>query len=70
MEGRRYSEGLHCVGVKKRTFRYEENQTLGNYYAPEFLMYDKLSGIFGTAMTVEDAEFREVYHVPNQVSST
>ena len=45
----------------------EENQTLATITLQNyFLMYDKLSGMTGTAMT-EDAEFREVYHVPVQV---
>ena len=45
----------------------EENQTLATITLQNyFLMYDKLAGMTGTAMT-EDAEFREVYHVPVQV---
>ena len=65
MEGRRYSEGLHqAIEAKEGVYVREENQTLATITLQNyFLMYDKLSGMTGTAMT-EDAEFREVYHVP------
>nr|WP_314006965.1 preprotein translocase subunit SecA [Lancefieldella parvula] len=68
MEGRRYSEGLHqAIEAKENVQVREENQTLATITLQKyFLMYDKLSGMTGTAMT-EDAEFREVYHVPVQV---
>ncbi len=68
MEGRRYSEGLHqAIEAKEGVIVREENQTLATITLQNyFLMYDKLSGMTGTAMT-EDAEFREVYHVPVQV---
>lgn len=68
MEGRRYSEGLHqAIEAKENVAVREENQTLATITLQNyFLMYDKLSGMTGTAMT-EDAEFREVYHVPVQV---
>ena len=68
MEGRRYSEGLHqAIEAKENVQVREENQTLATITLQNyFLMYDKLSGMTGTAMT-EDAEFREVYHVPVQV---
>ena len=68
MEGRRYSEGLHqAIEAKEGVLVREENQTLATITLQNyFLMYDKLSGMTGTAMT-EDAEFREVYHVPVQV---
>ena len=65
MEGRRYSEGLHqALEAKERVLVREENQTLAiitlqNY----FRLYEKLSGMTGTAMT-EDAEFREIYKLP------
>ena len=65
MEGRRYSEGLHqAIEAKEGVYVREENQTLATITLQNyFLMYDKLSGMTGTAMT-EDAEFREVYHIP------
>ena len=68
MEGRRYSEGLHqAIEAKENVQVREENQTLATITLQNyFLMYNKLSGMTGTAMT-EDAEFREVYHVPVQV---
>ena len=68
LEGRRYSEGLHqAIEAKEGVHIREENQTLATITLQNyFLMYDKLAGMTGTAMT-EDAEFREVYHVPVQV---
>ena len=68
MEGRRYSEGLHqAIEAKEGVIVREENQTLATITLQNyFLMYDKLSGMTGTAMT-EDSEFREVYHIPVQV---
>ena len=68
MEGRRYSEGLHqALEAKEHVLVREENQTLATITLQNyFLMYDKLSGMTGTAMT-EDSEFREVYHIPVQV---
>jgi preprotein translocase subunit SecA len=62
MEGRRYSEGLHealeakeDVEIQNATQTYA-TVTLQNY----FRMYDKLSGMTGTAET-EAEEFREIY---------
>ena len=68
MEGRRYSEGLHqAIEAKEGVSVREENQTLATITLQNyFLMYEKLSGMTGTAMT-EDAEFREVYHIPVRV---
>ena len=65
MEGRRYSEGLHqAIEAKEGVSIREENQTLATITLQNyFLMYKKLSGMTGTAMT-EDSEFRQVYHVP------
>lgn len=62
MEGRRYSEGLHQALEAKEGLRVrEENQTLATITLQNyFRLYDKLSGMTGTAMT-EDAEFREIY---------
>ena len=68
MEGRRWSEGLHqAVEAKEGVLVKEENQTLATITLQNyFRLYDKLSGMTGTAMT-EDAEFREIYSLPVQV---
>ncbi len=65
MEGRRYSEGLHqAIEAKEGVAIKEENQTLATITLQNyFRLYDKLSGMTGTAMT-EDAEFREIYKLP------
>ena len=65
MEGRRYSEGLHqAVEAKEHVLVREENQTLATITLQNyFRLYEKLSGMTGTAMT-EDAEFREIYKLP------
>ncbi len=65
MEGRRYSEGLHqALEAKERVLVREENQTLATITLQNyFRLYEKLSGMTGTAMT-EDAEFREIYTLP------
>ena len=65
MEGRRYSEGLHqALEAKEHVRIREENQTLATITLQNyFRLYDKLSGMTGTAMT-EDAEFREIYKLP------
>ena len=65
MEGRRYSEGLHQALEAKENVRIrEENQTLATITLQNyFRLYDKLSGMTGTAMT-EDAEFRQIYKLP------
>ncbi len=62
MEGRRYSDGLHqAIEAKEGVLVKEENQTLATITLQNyFRLYDKLSGMTGTAMT-EDAEFREIY---------
>lgn len=62
MEGRRWSEGLHqAVEAKEGVRVKEENQTLATITLQNyFRLYDKLSGMTGTAMT-EDSEFREIY---------
>ncbi len=68
MEGRRYSEGLHqAIEAKEGVLVREENQTLATITLQNyFRLYDKLSGMTGTAIT-EDAEFREIYDLPVQV---
>ena len=65
MEGRRWSEGLHqAVEAKEHVLVREENQTLATITLQNyFRLYDKLSGMTGTAMT-EDAEFRQIYNLP------
>ena len=65
MEGRRYSEGLHqALEAKESVLVREENQTLATITLQNyFRLYEKLSGMTGTAMT-EDAEFREIYKLP------
>ena len=65
MEGRRYSEGLHqAIEAKEGVRIREENQTLATITLQNyFRLYEKLSGMTGTAMT-EDAEFRQIYNMP------
>ncbi|MCE5315099.1 MAG: SEC-C metal-binding domain-containing protein [Armatimonadota bacterium] len=62
MFGRRWSDGLHqAVEAKEGVPVEEENQTLATItYQNYFRLYDKLSGMTGTAMTEED-EFRKIY---------
>ena len=65
MEGRRYSEGLHqAIEAKEHVRILEENQTLATITLQNyFRLYDKLSGMTGTAMT-EEGEFRQIYNLP------
>ncbi len=65
MEGRRYSEGLHQALEAKEGVRIrEESQTLATITLQNyFRLYEKLSGMTGTAMT-EDTEFRQIYNLP------
>ena len=53
MEGRRYSEGLHqALEAKEHVLVRQENQTLATITLQNFFrLYDKLSGMTGTAMT-------------------
>ncbi|MBS3808549.1 MAG: preprotein translocase subunit SecA [Desulfobacterales bacterium] len=62
MPGRRYSEGLHQALEAKEKVRIEnENQTLATITFQNFFrMYNKLSGMTGTADT-EAAEFKKIY---------
>ena len=71
MEGRRYSEGLHqALEAKERVHVREENQTLATITLQNyFRMYEKLSGMTGTAIT-EDKEFRDIYKLPVQMIPT
>ena len=62
MMGRRYNEGLHqAIEAKEGVSIQKESQTLATItFQNYFRMYDKLSGMTGTAMT-EESEFREIY---------
>lgn len=62
MPGRRYSNGLHqAIEAKEGVEVAKENKTLATITFQNFFrMYDKLSGMTGTAMTEED-EFRQIY---------
>jgi len=62
MEGRRYSDGLHqALEAKEHVQIEKENQTLASItFQNYFRMYDKLSGMTGTADT-EAAEFKNIY---------
>jgi preprotein translocase subunit SecA len=63
LEGRRYSEGLHQALEAKEGLRIrEENQTLATITLQNyFRMYEKLSGMTGTAAT-EANEFAKIYN--------
>jgi len=65
LEGRRWSEGLHqAVEAKEGVSVQEENQTLATItYQNYFRLYDKLSGMTGTALT-EATEFMKIYELP------
>ena len=62
LQGRRYSEGLHqAIEAKEKVEIKQENQTLATITLQNyFRLYDKLSGMTGTAMT-EAAEFSQIY---------
>jgi preprotein translocase subunit SecA len=64
LEGRRYNEGLHQAIEAKESVRVrEEYQTLATITLQNyFRLYDKLSGMTGTAMT-EASEFDKIYKV-------
>ena len=65
LEGRRWSEGLHqAIEAKEGVRIQEENQTLATItYQNFFRLYDKLSGMTGTALT-EATEFMKIYELP------
>jgi preprotein translocase subunit SecA len=65
LDGRRWSEGLHqAVEAKEGVSVQEENQTLATItYQNFFRLYDKLSGMTGTALT-EATEFMKIYELP------
>jgi preprotein translocase subunit SecA len=74
LEGRRWSDGLHqAVEAKEGVAIEEENQTYATITLQNFFrLYDKLSGMTGTAMT-EASEFHAIYKLdvvqipPNRV---
>ena len=62
LSGRRYSEGLHqALEAKERIEIQDENQTLATITLQNyFRLYNRLSGMTGTAMT-EASEFHQIY---------
>lgn len=62
MFGRRYNEGLHqAIEAKEGVKIAQESKTLATITFQNFFrLYNKLSGMTGTAMT-EEAEFNEIY---------
>ena len=62
MFGRRYSDGLHqAIEAKEHVKIEKENKTLATItFQNYFRLYEKLSGMTGTALT-EENEFREIY---------
>ncbi|MFT2090167.1 preprotein translocase subunit SecA [Paraglaciecola sp. 2405UD69-4] len=71
MEGRRWSEGLHqAVEAKEGVKIQNENQTLASItFQNYFRLYDKLSGMTGTADT-EAFEFQSIYGLDTVVIPT
>src|SRR6267142_1763159 len=74
MQGRRYSEGLHqALEAKEHVQVQPENQTLASItFQNYFRMYEKLSGMTGTALTEADELFDiyklEVVEIPTNVA--
>ncbi|RPF54369.1 preprotein translocase subunit SecA [Aquisalibacillus elongatus] len=64
MKGRRYSDGLHqAIEAKEGLQIQKESMTLATITFQNFFrMYDKLSGMTGTAKT-EEEEFRNIYNM-------
>ena len=62
MEGRRYSNGLHqAIEAKENVKIADETMTLATITFQNFFrLYDKLSGMTGTALT-EEREFKQIY---------
>src|SRR5665213_2321892 len=62
LKGRRYNEGLHqAIEAKEGVEVQEESMTLATIsFQNYFRIYDKLSGMTGTAMT-ESEEFHQIY---------
>ena len=65
LDGRRFSDGLHqAIEAKENVKVEEENQTLASItYQNYFRLYQKLSGMTGTAIT-EAEEFFDIYKLP------
>lgn len=65
MQGRRYSDGLHqAIEAKEGLEVQRESQTLASItFQNYFRMYNRLSGMTGTAKTEED-EFLKIYKLP------
>jgi len=65
MPGRRFSEGIHeALEAKERVEVQKESQTLATITLQNyFRMYDKISGMTGTAKT-EETEFEKIYLLP------
>ena len=64
MEGRKYSNGLHqAIEAKEGLQIRDENKTLATITFQNFFrLYDKISGMTGTAKT-EEAEFNKIYNL-------
>lgn len=64
MAGRRYSEGLHqAIEAKENVTVQKENRTVATItFQNLFRLYNKLSGMTGTAMT-EEEEFKGIYNL-------
>lgn len=71
MEGRRWSDGLHqAIEAKEGVKIKSENQTLASItFQNYFRMYNKLSGMTGTADT-EAVEFKKIYNLDVNVIPT
>ncbi len=69
--GRRWSDGLHqAIEAKERVPVQDEQQTIATVtYQNFFLMYNRLSGMTGTAKT-EEGEFVGIYEMPVAVVPT
>ena len=70
MAGRRYSDGLHqAIEAKEGLEIQNESMTLATItFQNYFRMYEKLSGMTGTAKT-EEEEFRNIYKMNVIVNS-
>ncbi len=64
MEGRKYSNGLHqAIEAKEGLEVRDENKTLATITFQNFFrIYDKISGMTGTAKT-EETEFNKIYNL-------
>ena len=71
MYGRRYSEGLHqAIEAKEKVDVQRENRTLATItFQNYFRLYEKLSGMTGTALT-EEEEFATIYRLDIVPTST